>query len=378
MAPGLYLHVPFCSAICSYCTFTRGLFDRDLKTAYVRALASEIRAAAAQYAGDSAPPDTIYFGGGTPSLLEPAEIETLVSTCAECFGLTAGAEITLEVNPETVDEPRLAAFRRAGVTRVSLGVQSFHDEELRRLGRMHDAARARRAVHEARAAGFDNISVDLMMWLPEQSLADWLDNVEALVALAPEHASLYLLELHAGVPLREHMLARGWSQAPDDDAAAMYEGALERLDAAGYEQYEISNVARPGHESRHNQKYWRDGDWLGFGCGAHSSWRGVRWYNVAATTAYVQRLARGESPVAGRRVLTPAERFEEAVITGLRLAEGIAPAELAARYGIDLRERYGTALAPFLEAGLLVDDGARLRLTRQGMLVANEVLAVFV
>src|SRR5947209_1043601 len=296
---GLYLHIPFCSAICNYCNFNRGLFDADLKRRYVDALVREITACAADQSSivnhqSSMKADTIYFGGGTPSLLEPEEIARIIRACDEAFDVAADCEVTLEANPETVTEARLAGYRAAGVDRLSFGVQSFRDEELRRLSRLHGADRARAAYAEARAAGFDNVSLDLMMWLPGQRVDDWLESVDAAAALGPEHLSLYLLEVYPNAPLKEEMARAQWSQAPDEDAAAMYLTAMERLDAAGYEQYEISNVARPGRRSRHNLKYWTDGDWLGFGCGAHSTRDGVRWKNVSSTEEYVERLARGK------------------------------------------------------------------------------------
>jgi oxygen-independent coproporphyrinogen-3 oxidase len=273
---GLYVHIPFCSAICNYCNFNRGLFDEALKQQYVRALQQAI---ARQ--GDGSPADTIYFGGGTPSLLEPSEIGAIIEECQRAFQVTRDAEITMEANPETVTPERLAGFRAAGVNRLSYGVQSFRDEELQRLSRLHSASRAGDAFAMARAAGFDNISLDLMMWLPQQTVGQWLESVDALIALGPEHASLYILELYPNAPLRDTMARAQWSLAPDDDAAEMYLQAMARLDAAGYEQYEISNVARPGRESRHNLKYWTDGEWLGFGCGAHSTRRAVRWKNLS-------------------------------------------------------------------------------------------------
>ena len=177
----------------------------------------------------------------------------------------------MEANPESVTEARLAAYRRAGVNRLSFGVQSFREDELRRLSRLHSADRARAAFAEARAAGFDNVSLDLMMWLPEQRVSEWLESIDASIALGPEHLSLYMLEVYPNAPLKDDMARARWSQAPDDDVAAMYLAAMERLDAAGYGQYEISNVAKPGRRSRHNLKYWTDGEWLGFGCGAHST-----------------------------------------------------------------------------------------------------------
>jgi oxygen-independent coproporphyrinogen III oxidase len=372
---GLYLHIPFCSAICSYCNFNRGLFDEALKAEYVDALVREI----ATSGGDQRPPaDTIFFGGGTPSLLDPAEVARLVDACRARFDMPATAEVTLETNPETATQARLEQFRAAGVNRISFGVQSFRDAELVRLGRVHTAVRARRAVEQARAAGFDNVSLDLMMWLPGQSIADWRESVETLVALGPDHASLYLLELYPNAPLRDEMARAGWSLAPDEDAEEMYLWALSRLERAGYRQYEISNVARPGRESRHNLKYWTDGEWLGFGCGAHSTVAGVRWKNVAGTRDYVARVAAAEPVSAERRRLTADQRLEEALFTGLRLANGLDMEAIGARHGADVWERFGTALEPFVVGGLLQKDGPRLRLTRRGMLLANEVMAVFV
>jgi len=373
MSLGLYLHIPFCSAICNYCNFNRGLFDAELKQQYVAALREEIHRRA-----DGASADTVFFGGGTPSLLEPTEIADLIEACRAGFALSPDAEITLEANPETVSDERLAGFRRAGVNRLSFGVQSFRDEELLRLSRLHSAARARDAFRQARRAGFDNISLDLMMWLPQQSLPDWLASVEGLIELSPDHASLYLLEIYPNAGLRDAMARAKWSLAPDDDAADMYLQAMERLDAAGYAQYEISNVARPGRESRHNLKYWTDGEWLGFGCGAHSTRNGVREKNVSSTTEYIARVADRGQMAAERRELTAQERVEEALFTGLRLCRGLDLTEVKSRYAVDVRAEYGGELQPFVEGGLLIYDGGRMRLTRAGMLLAHEVMTVFI
>ena len=247
-----------------------------------------------------------------------------------------------------------------------------------RLGRIHDVAQARRAVACAREAGFDNLSLDLMMWLPEQTVPAWLESVDAAIGLRPEHLSLYMLELYPNAPLREEMARANWSQAPDDDAADMYEAAMARLESAGYRQYEISNVARPGRESRHNLKYWTDGEWLGFGPGAHSTLAGARWKNVSATGEYVSRMAAGLPLETERRDLSAEERWQEALITGLRLQAGISVGTMAASYGVDLDARFGADLQRFGEAGVVARDGDRLRLTRRGMLVANDVLRVFI
>ena len=384
---GLYVHIPFCSAICNYCNFNRGLYDAALKTRYVAALRQEIARAPSGLQAD-----TIFFGGGTPSLLDPDEIAVIIHDLRDRFDVFQGPvlseaggesgrvewEVTLETNPETVDREKLERFRGAGVNRISFGVQSFQDDELKRLGRIHSAGGARAAVREARAAGFDNVSLDLMMWLPGQSVETWLGNVDALVEAAPDHASLYLLELYPNAPLKEEMARGGWSLAPDEDAAEMYLRAMERLEGAGLEQYEISNVARPGKASRHNLKYWTDGEWLAFGCGAHSTRHGVRWKNVSGTEDYVTRVTAGRDVVTERRVLSSSDRLEEALFTGLRLNGGIDIEAAGARYGTDVWKQYGQALRPFLDEGWLVREGARLRLTRDGMLMANEVMAVFV
>ena len=370
---GLYIHIPFCAAICNYCNFNRGLFDAALKDRYVAALTTEI-----ERAGDGAAADTIFFGGGTPSLLEPSDVAGLIATCREAWTVAPDAEVTLEANPETVTLERLEAFKAAGVTRLSFGVQSFRDEELVRLSRLHSAARATDAFQMARTAGFDNISLDLMMWLPQQSVAAWNESVDALIALGPDHASMYLLELYPNAPLRDAMARGQWSQAPDDDAADMYLSGLDRMDNAGYVQYEISNAARPGRESRHNLKYWTDGEWVGLGCGAHSTRGGVRWKNVSATEEYISTVSRGGHPGCERRVLSPDERLEEALFMGLRLTAGVDLHAVRNRHGVDVWSRFGDELQSFVDAGVLNYDGRSVRMTREGMLVANEVMAVFI
>jgi oxygen-independent coproporphyrinogen-3 oxidase len=382
---GVYLHIPFCQAICSYCNFNRGLLDADLKVRYVDALEREIRRDDPRRSTNAA--NTIFFGGGTPSLLDPSEVGRLLAACRDSFDLASDAEITLETNPETATPARLEAFRAAGVNRISFGVQSFDAGELARLGRIHSDDRARQAVRDARAAGFGNLSFDLMFWLPGQTRASWRRTIDEAVALAPDHLSMYLLELYPNAPIRDAMAratrnpsthAAGWVQAADDDAADMYLEALAALDQAGFAQYEISNVARPGHESRHNLKYWTSGAWQGFGCGAHSTIGGARWKNVASTTDYVDRIARGDSIEVDRLALSADDRVSEALFTGLRLSAGIDRGNFFASHGVDPWTRYEATLAPFVDEGLMWLHGDRFGLTRRGMLVANEVLVTFV
>ena len=372
-ALGLYLHIPFCTSICNYCNFNRGLLDNDLKRRYVGALRREIGRA-----GDQSSVDSIFFGGGTPSLLNADEVATLVSACREAFDVETDAEVTLEMNPESASETYVADLLAAGVNRISLGVQSFDDHELARLDRMHDADGACAAVAAIRRAGCDNLSLDLMLWLPAQRREEVAASVDTAIALTPDHLSLYLLELYPNAPLREEMARADWSLAPDEEAAAMYLETLERTDAAGYEQYEISNVARPGHRARHNLKYWRDGAWLGFGCGAHSTRDGARWRNVSATARYVDAVERSETVIEERRRLSRDERLGDALFTGLRLTEGIDPLGLGCRYGVDLEARFGRRMQPYIDAGLLNKNEGRWRLSRPGMLVSNEVLGAFV
>ena len=373
MSLGLYVHIPFCSAICNYCNFNRGLFDGALKERYVAALLTQIERDA-----EGADADTIYFGGGTPSLLEPIEVRRIIEACRRSFAVSPDAEVTLEANPETVTAERIAGFRAAGINRLSFGVQSFREVELGRLSRLHSAERAVDALRMARQEGFTNISLDLMMWLPQQSVADWLESVEALIALGPDHASMYLLEIYPNAPLRDAMARGQWSVAPDDDAAEMYLSGLDRMDKAGYAQYEISNLAKPGRESRHNLKYWTDGEWLGFGCGAHSTRGAVRWKNPSATEAYISTVVAGGHLAVDRRPLTDAERLEETLFMGLRLTAGLDLPALKIRYGVDVWDEYGSELQPFVDAGLLVYDGRSLRMSRPGMLLAHEVMTVFI
>lgn len=376
---GLYLHIPFCQAICSYCNFNRGLLDAALKRRYVDALEREIRDVAT-----GAPADTIFFGGGTPSLLDPDEVARLIRACRDAYAVTSDAEITLETNPETATPEKLAALRSSGVTRISFGVQSFDDAELGRLGRIHSAERAKTAVRDARSAGFDNLSFDLMFWLPGQSLASWTSTIDQAIALAPDHLSLYLLELYPNAPLKEAMAratpgaATGWQQAPDDEAADMYLAALDRLDAAGYAQYEISNVARQGFSSRHNVKYWQGGSWRGFGCGAHSTVGRERWKNVASTTDYIDRIGAGRSITLDHEELDDAARIAEALFTGLRLTAGIDRGNFLNRYGVDPWLRHDATLAPLVGDGFVWRDATAFGLTRRGMLIANEILQTFV
>jgi oxygen-independent coproporphyrinogen-3 oxidase len=380
---GIYIHIPFCRARCSYCDFATGAYEGALAEAYVRALAREIEAFGSVEASpvkESVAVDTIYFGGGTPSLLTPAQVSHVLDAVGRRFRVEASAEITLEMNPGTVTSERLREFRAAGVNRASFGAQTFDDRELKRLGRTHTADDTRRTLRLLREAGFDNLSFDLIAGLPAQTLEAWRRNLEEALALRPEHLSLYLLEVHEGTPLAEQIRA-GRYPVPDPDLAAeMYRLMAERTAAAGYAQYEISNFCLANLESRHNMKYWTGEPYFGFGCSAHSfDGRARRWSNERDARAYVGLIEEKGSAIVESTELDTRELSAEALFLGLRLlSRGVDLAEHRARYLCDVRADYAADLARFDEAGLIEIDGDVLRLTPAGALLSNEVFSAFV
>lgn len=374
---GLYIHIPFCRSRCSYCDFATGIYETSLTERYVRALVKEI----GEWGEIELPRrvDTIYFGGGTPSLLSPAQLSAILEAIQSRFAIEVDAEVTMEMNPGTVTPEGLSEFRRLGINRASFGAQTFDDRELARLGRSHTTEDTTNTFHQLRAAGFDNVSFDLIAGLPGQSLAGWNYNLDRALALKPEHLSFYLLEVHEGTPLAEH-IRKGIQPRPDDDLATeMYEVMLARAAASGYEHYEISNLSRPGFESRHNTKYWIGAPYYGFGCSAHSyDGKNRRWSNERDVAGYVALIEQGRKPVVERVELTPDEVRAEAVFLGMRMMRGVSVDRYQKMFGVDLRESHQTELARFREAGLIEFDGDLLRLTRSGALLSNEVFATFV
>lgn len=363
---GLYIHIPFCRSRCSYCDFATGLYQSELAERYVRALIREIRSSAAA----GARVDTIYFGGGTPSLLDPSQLERILRALHDRFEVDGAPEITLEINPGSISLAKLKEFRNLGINRASFGAQTFDDRELAKLGRSHTAADARRTFQDLRAAGFDNVSFDLIAGLPGQTLAGWQQNVHEALELQPEHLSFYLLEVHSGTPLAQH-IERGLQPVPDEDlAAVMYENMLERATAAGYEHYEISNLCRPGFHSRHNTKYWTGTPYFGFGCSAHSyDGETRRWSNHRDVLKYVESVEHGFSTIDEKQFLTKSDIRAESLFLGLRLMRGVS---------LDLCKEYETDLERFREAGLVELDGDWVRLTRSGALLSNEVFSAFI
>jgi oxygen-independent coproporphyrinogen-3 oxidase len=371
---GVYLHIPFCRARCSYCDFNTYVGLEALFEPYVNALLREIA-----LTGDaSAQAHTVFFGGGTPSLLSPAQISRLIRACQERFHLPADAEITVECNPGTTDQDYLLALRAAGVNRLSFGAQSANPDELQLLGRDHGWAAVEAAIADARAAGFDNVNLDLIFGLPNQSLAAWQRTLRAALDLAPDHISIYALTIEVSTPMHD-WTRRGVLPLPDPDLAAdMYEWAEQTLAAAGYEHYEISNWCKPGRACAHNLIYWRNEPYFGLGAGAHGSTIYRRRWNVKRPADYIARLNSGQSPEAGGEDLDEATARSETIMLGLRLLiEGVDQARFAKRHGAPVEHFYADALARGVELGLLEVTAERIRLTARGRFVSNQAMQLF-
>jgi oxygen-independent coproporphyrinogen-3 oxidase len=374
---GVYIHIPFCRHICPYCDFNtyRGL--DSLMPRYVDALVRDITNQVAR-----TPAQTIYFGGGTPSLLEPAQIGRILAACRESFALGPAAEITLEANPNGVDEAWFAAVRAAGVNRLSIGAQTFDRRGLRVLGRQHEASDVMAAVAAARSAGFENISLDLIFGWPGQSLDHWRHDLETIVAFPggpPEHCSLYSLIVEPGTPMADAVARGVLTVVNDDDAADLYETAMSVLQEAGWAHYEIANWARePQFASRHNLVYWRNGAYAAFGAGAHGRIGDERFMNHLKPLTYIESVESGVSPRSNSESLSPSLQMGETMMLGLRLLnEGVTAEEFETRHGVAVFDHFGAAVEEMAGLGMLTWDGIRLRLTRRGALLANDVCARF-
>jgi oxygen-independent coproporphyrinogen III oxidase len=402
--PALYLHIPFCAARCAYCDFNTYAGLEALFEPYASALAWEIRRAGE--AGGRPPARTLFIGGGTPTVLPAPLLAQTLDACFDAFDLDPAAEITCEANPGTTDQASFSALRALGVNRLSLGVQSFDDEELRWLGRIHTALEAERAFSEARTAGFEEINLDLIFGLPGQDPATWQRTLAHALALNPEHLSLYSLTVEHGTPLGRQV-RRGLVPEPDDDLAAdLYQAACDTLAAHGYLHYEISNWARSagqrsgvsrqpsaishmpyatrhtphaiGHECQHNLVYWRREPYLGLGAGAHSFDGARRWWNVRQAPRYIAHVGAGRSPRAGGERILRRLAMGETMMLGLRLLqEGVPFERFGAQFGIELEEAFGAEIDRLVSRGLLERLPDRVRLTPAAWLLGNRVFAEF-
>jgi oxygen-independent coproporphyrinogen-3 oxidase len=388
---GIYVQVPFCQTKCTYCNFHTGVVASSRFAPYVEAVCREIRehreflgaagiswgsgewrVTSDEQEGPEFVVDTVYIGGGTPSLLNPVHLQNLLDAIRETF---AGdlAEVTLEADPETVEAEKAEAWVRAGINRVSFGLQSFVDKELMAAGRMHRRADIYRAAPILRAAAIRNISFDLIAGMPHQTKESWRQSLEELEALAPEHVSVYLLEVDEGSRLGKELLQGGGRYSAgavpsEDEMADFYEMAQEKLGAAGYHHYEISNWAKPGFESKHNLKYWRREAYLGFGAGAHSFSGNERWANAHDAAEYVKAVESGRLPIEQHEVLTAERALEEELFLGLRQLDGIDVGQIERAYGVSLAKK----IEPLQSNGFLERDGNMLKLATDRLAVSNE------
>lgn len=382
----LYLHIPFCRHRCAYCDFNTYTSLADLQTVYAESLAAEIGQVAAQEAGSKRRrAHTLFFGGGTPSLMTIGQWEAIFTAVHTHFALSANAEITMEANPGTVDLVYLTAVHNLGVNRISFGVQSAIPGELALLEREHDFAAAVTAVQLARQAGISNLNMDLIYGVPGQTLASWAESVQAVLSLQPAHLSLYCLTIEPGTPMKR-WLENGRIPPPDPDLAAdQYTLACEQLAAHGYDHYEISNWALPGYACEHNLTYWRNGEYLGLGAGAHGHAGGIRYEVVKQPRVYIRRMEQPEAPgyplstaVAAHHTLTGPEQMTDTIITQLRLLdEGLDLAAFAEKFGQSLMEVYGQPVEQLVEWELLAVADGRLRLTPKGWFLSNQVFYRF-
>jgi oxygen-independent coproporphyrinogen-3 oxidase len=381
MSLGVYIQVPFCQTKCTYCNFHTSVVSPARFAPYASAVQTEIhefqtrllsRGVALPASFASLPVDTVYFGGGTPSLLRPAQLAGMLDAIRRVFRADF-SEVTLEADPETVDAEKADAWVALGINRISFGVQSFSDVELKAAGRMHRTSDVHRALPILRSAGIANVSFDLIAGLPYQTRESWQSSLRELIALSPEHVSIYLLEVDDGSRLGSELLSRGTrysaSAVPADEVMAdCYELARLALAACGYQQYEISNFAKPGFLSKHNRKYWRREPYLGFGAGAHSFSGSQRWANRADSAAYVQAMAAGYTPVEQLEDISAAQAIEEELFLGLRQLEGIDLARLERAYGTSLEPRF----APLEAAGWIERAGSVARLVPDRLSISNE------
>ncbi len=369
----LYIHIPFCHRKCSYCSFISHAFRENDVPPYLRALKAEIAQRARNERLSS-----IYFGGGTPSLLTVDQFSDILAAISHSFTVDETAEITMEANPGTVSEAYLSAIRELGINRLSLGVQSLNDRDLRLLGRGHTAADAREAVGIARSSGFNNVNIDLVYGLPGQSLPHWLNTLDEALALTPPHVSLYALTLEEGTPMWQAMQDGSLPCVEPDLTAEQYELAEDLLTACSYRHYEISNWAKAGSECRHNTTYWLNKPYIGIGISAHSWIDNHRLGNTCNLNEYLASLA-GNLPLlpAISEYIGPELELAETVILGLRLDTGIGIDDINNRFVVDLMEHYGQTIEELREAGLLRFAGGRLMLTASGRLLGNEVFLRF-
>lgn len=369
------MHIPFCVRKCPYCDFNTFTVEREAVRGFLGALRAELVFLQEQI--DPPPFDTLFIGGGTPTVLSGAQLSDVIGWIHETVGLQPGAEVTVEANPGSVTVKGLRAMVAAGVTRLSLGVQSLSDELLQRIGRNHTVRDVFTSYEQIRAAGIESVNFDLMYALPGQTRRDWEETLAGAIELGPDHLSCYSLIIEEGTPFASLHREGRLDLPPEDDEAWMYEETARRCLAAGYEHYEISNFARPGHQCRHNLIYWRNEEWLGVGPGSHSSWHGRRYWNVRPLHDYMEEVARGRLPIEGGEDLSEDDQMDETLMLGLRLLQGVSLADFQRRFGRELLAVYGDTVERLASWGLVRLEEGHLRLTPRGRSLGNRVIAEF-
>ena len=386
---GIYIHIPFCVKKCPYCDFN-SVSDANIPdNAYIDTVLKEL---AAHIEGEPSLAyktlETIYIGGGTPSLIKPHNIKRLVSGIKRMFLGLHSQEITIEVNPGTVKKDALTGLLDAGINRLNIGIQSFNDKTLKTLGRIHSAKDTLKCYEYARRTGFDNIGIDLIFGIPDQSVDEWEQDLKTAIALKPEHISAYNLTVEKGTEFFELQKSRGLIQPSEEEQVLMYELAIDSLKEAGYNHYEISNFSLNDFESRHNLRYWSCMDYIGLGAGAHSyisspdkniqgepSCWGIRWWNESDTVSYMRQVNGTEQAIAGKEILTKKEALEEGIFLGLRRLKGIDTNWFLRRFNLPLKDLYASKITALKTAGLLYEDAHSIRLTRKGLFLSNEVFS---
>jgi oxygen-independent coproporphyrinogen-3 oxidase len=379
---GVYVHLPFCPYICPYCDFAKWPHKRSAAQRYLQALYGEMALRAAQHDECGAHANerftSLFLGGGTPNTYDAQDVARLVQRLREAFPGSADRETTIEVNPELVREGDLRAYREAGINRISIGVQSFAADEIKTLGRRHTMEDVERVVRGARDAGIQSVSIDLIFAVPGQTPESWRRSLETAISLGVDHISTYGLTIETGTPYETWQAREPAAFFDDTREAELYEIAIETLEAAGFAQYEISNFARPGHESAHNANYWANGEYVGLGVGAASYRGGVRSVHTRDLESYIGAASEGRSIPGESERLEGAQRAGEAVMLSLRTAQGVCVASFKERYGLDFLEFYAPVIEQYRGLGLLETDATHVRLTRRGRFLANDVCAAFV
>ncbi len=373
---GLYLHIPYCLHKCGYCDFNSHNIDEAEMESYVQALLLEMKHAAK--GSKDRRVDTIFFGGGTPTTLPFADLARILKACHQQFQVDPEAEITCEANPATIPQTDLAQLREAGFNRLSIGVQSFDPDELKRLERVHSVNEVYLTVERARKAGFDNLSLDLMFGLPGQTARLWESNLQKAIGLNTEHLSAYNLTIEPDTVFYKQQSQGQLKMPPDDFQRELFEITIDTLTGAGYEHYEISNYAKPGKKCRHNLNYWVDGEYLGLGAGASSFFNGERYKNINLPARYIAQTNESETAVESRETPDRSQRMGEAVMLGLRLRKGLNLTTFENQFGITFQEAFGETVERLENMELLELHGDRAALTREGLFVADSVIVEFI